>query len=84
MPQTLKEYGLEEKAYKYSVITGWSDVVGEKVAAVTLPEKLDRGVLTVRVTNAVWKYELTMRKAEILRKIRAKFGELSVSDIHWK
>ena len=84
MPQTLKEYGLEEKAHKYSVITGWAEVVGEKVADVTLPEKLDRGVLTVRVTNAVWKYELTMRKGEILRKIHARFGERAVSDIHWK
>jgi hypothetical protein len=46
--------------------------------------KLERGVLHIRVANAVWKYELTMRKAEILRKIHQKYGELSVSDIHWK
>jgi predicted nucleic acid-binding Zn ribbon protein len=84
MPQTLKEYGLEEKAHNYSVITEWPEIVGEKVAAVTIPEKLDRGILTVRVTSSVWKYELTMRKAEILRKIHAKYGDLSVREIHLK
>ena len=81
---TLKEFGLEEKTAKYSVITGWADVVGESVASVTVAEKLERGVLQVRVANSVWKYELTMRKGEILRKLQAEFGSRSVSDIHWK
>ncbi len=84
IPGMMNEFGLEEKAHKYSILTSWPEIVGESVAAVTIPMKLDRGVLQIKVANAVWKYELTMRKSEILRKIHQKYGELSVSDIHWK
>ena len=84
IPNTMKEFGLDEKAHSYSILTGWPEIVGESVAAVTIPMKLERGVLHIKVANAVWKYELTMRKMEILRKIHQKFGELSVSDINWK
>jgi predicted nucleic acid-binding Zn ribbon protein len=84
MQSTLKEFGMDKKAKNYSVITGWEEIVGEKVAAVTLPEKVDKGILTVRVTNPVWKYELTMRKSEILKKIRSSHAGAEVNDIHWK
>lgn len=84
MPAALKEFGLDKKARSYAVITGWAEIVGEKVAEVTVPEKIDRGVLTVKVTSPVWKYELTMRKQEILQKIAKEFGPYEVKEIIWK
>lgn len=84
MRDTLKEFGLEKKAKSYAVITHWEEIVGEKVASVTVPEKLDKGILTVKVANPVWKYELTMRKAEILAKIAKQHGPYEVKDIVWK
>ncbi len=83
MMATLKEFGLDKKAQSYSVITGWEDVVGEKVSGVTRPEKLEHGILSVKVTNSVWRYELTMRKREILKKLELAFGP-QVTDIQWK
>ncbi len=84
MRDTLKEFGLDKKARTYAVITNWHEIVGESVAAVTTPEKLANGVLQVKVTNSVWKYELTMRKAEILAKIVKAHGPYEVKDIVWK
>lgn len=84
MRDTLKEFGLDKKAKSYAVITNWQQIVGENVAAVTTPEKLTNGVLQVRVANPVWKYELTMRKAEILAKIVKEHGPYEVKDIVWK
>ena len=84
MHSALKEFGLDKKAKSYAVITNWQDIVGEKVASVTTPEKLDKGVLSVKVANPVWKYELTMRKAEIIAKIAKEHGPYEVRDIVWK
>jgi predicted nucleic acid-binding Zn ribbon protein len=84
MNATLREFGMEEKARKYTILSTWPEIVGEKVAEVTTPEKLDKGVLSVKVTNAVWRYELTMRKTEILSKLHRHFGINEVKDIHWK
>ncbi len=84
IPDLLKEFGLDKKARNYSVITGWPELVGERVANATQAEKLDHGVLTIRVKNPVWRYELTMQKTAIMAKIEKEFGKGIVRDIVWK
>ena len=75
---------MEETAKKYEAITKWEEIVGPKVAAVTIPERVSHGNLIVKVTSSVWKYELTMRKQEILKKIHQVTGSLEIKDIQWK
>ena len=84
IPELLKEFGLDKKARTYDVITHWEEMVGPKIAAVTRAEKLERGILTVRVTDAVWRYELTLHSAGILRKIAERYGANVVTEIQWK
>jgi predicted nucleic acid-binding Zn ribbon protein len=84
IPDLLKEFGLDKKARTYSVITGWPQLVGQKIANATYAEKLDKGILTVRVKNAVWRYELSMQKEKIIEAISKQFGEGVVRDIIWK
>ena len=80
----LKTTGMEETAKKYEAISKWEEIVGPKVAAVTIPERVSHGSLIVKVTSSVWKYELTMRKQEILQKIHQVTGSLEIKDIQWK
>ncbi len=75
---------MEETAKKYEAITKWEEIVGPKVATVTIPERVSHGNLIVKVTSSVWKYELTMRKQEILQKIHQVTGSLEIKDIQWK
>jgi predicted nucleic acid-binding Zn ribbon protein len=80
----LKEFGLDKKARAYSVLTDWPRIVGEKIASATVAEKLEKGVLTVRVKNAVWRHELSMQKASIIEKIAKEYGAGLVRDILWR
>ncbi len=80
----LRDTGMEETAKKYEAITKWEEIVGPKVATVTIPERVSHGNLIVKVTSSVWKYELTMRKQEILQKIHQVTGSLEIKDIQWK
>jgi predicted nucleic acid-binding Zn ribbon protein len=84
LSRMLKDLGMEEDAKRYEAITRWEEIVGAKVAAVTQPERVSHGTLIVKVTSSVWKYELTMRKQEILSKIHQLTGSLDVKDIQWK
>ena len=84
LAEALSHFKLDEKARNYEVITRWPEIVGEKIAQSTHAEKLERGILTVRVTNAAWKYELTMRSKEILRKIAEQCGDGIVKEIRWR
>jgi predicted nucleic acid-binding Zn ribbon protein len=84
LSRMLKDLGMEENAKRYEAITRWKEIVGENLAAVTVPERVSHGTLIVKVTSSVWKYELTMRKQEILGKIHQVTGSLEISDIQWK
>ena len=84
LAETLAHFKLEEKARNYEVITRWPEIVGEKISEFTSAEKLDKGTLTVRVTNQVWRYELSLRSKEIVRKIAETCGDGIVKEIRWK
>jgi predicted nucleic acid-binding Zn ribbon protein len=84
LQETLAHFKLDEKARNYEVITRWAEIVGEKVSQFTQAEKLDRGVLTVQVTNQVWRYELSLRSKEIVRKIAETCCDGIVKEIRWK
>lgn len=84
MKAVLREFKLEKKAGDYEVILAWPEVVGEKVAEVTVAESLTRGILHVKVADSVWKYELSMRKREILHRLQRRFPDVLLKDILWK
>ena len=67
LSHTLGSYVLREKAKEYSAFPFWEEIVGKDIAAVAIPEKINRGkVLVIRVLDAVWAQELSLRKTEIL------------------
>ena len=84
LSKMLKDLGMEENAKRYEALSRWEEIVGPKVASVTKPERVSHGTLVVKVTSSVWKYELTMRKQEILKKIHQVTASDEVKDIQWK
>jgi predicted nucleic acid-binding Zn ribbon protein len=69
------------KTYQKEKFSFWEEVVGEKIAGVAVPVKNKKGVLIVKVRDAVWKFELTRRKEEILKMINGHFKKSLVKDI---
>lgn len=51
----------------------WVRTVGETIALHTRPERIERGILTVRVASSAWLQELRFLKEEIM----TRFNELS-------
>jgi predicted nucleic acid-binding Zn ribbon protein len=79
-----EDLGIRRTLRQYDVITGWAGIVGEQVAKVTTPQRIDNGVLMVGVATAPWRAELTMRRREILEKIRRACPEAGVTDIRFR
>lgn len=50
----------------------WEAAVGTRIAGRTLPVKLDRGVLHVRVAGSTWAQELAMLSEPIIAQLRAR------------
>ena len=53
----------------------WKKAVGRKASVHTRPVSLRQTGLIVNVDGSSWLYELTLRKKEILEKLRAAMGE---------
>jgi predicted nucleic acid-binding Zn ribbon protein len=82
--ELLTALGIDQTLRKFSVLTAWSDMVGEQIARVTVPDRIESGVLYVRVTTAPWRAELSMKRLEILQKINRALGADVVKDIRFR
>lgn len=66
---------LREKAGQYAAFPYWEQIVGPQIAAVSKPEKINRGrVLVIRVLDAVYAQELSLMKDKIIDDM-FKFGK---------
>ena len=80
----VQSLGIEKQVEQYKIFDVWNEVVGQQVAKVAQPERLQNGVLIVSVNNAPWRTELTFRKKEILEKIHERTNSKSIIDIKFR
>jgi len=78
------DLGISQKLQQYGAIDLWNDVVGEQISKVTTAEKVDNGVLIVKVSAAPWRTELVFRKREILDKLHARMNSSAIKDIRFR
>ncbi len=79
--QFLKSLGFEGKVEENYAIVYWDSVVGKEISEHTVPFKVAKGILFVRVEDNVWRYELQFLKNEIIEKLNRKIGKKIVNDI---
>ncbi len=82
--QLARDLGIHRTLRQYDVLTSWESIVGEGVARVAKPERIDGGVLYVTVATAPWRAELAMRKGEILGKVASAIGKGIIKDIRFR
>ena len=76
----LKSHVLKKKVVEYAAFPHWPEIVGEEIARIAKPEKILSGrVLKVRVIDAVWAQELSLKKPELLERIQ-NFGKGAIID----
>jgi predicted nucleic acid-binding Zn ribbon protein len=77
----LQERGYLSICKEYDVIAQWKEIVGEKVAKVTQCEKVENGILYIRVISSVWRNEIVYCKSFILNSIKKNTGCTTIKDI---
>ena len=76
--------GIDGTLRRYRVLAGWAEIVGEQIARVTEPQRIDNGVLFVSVKTAPWRAELTLKRLEIIHKLNAAAGADVIRDIRFR
>lgn len=75
------DLGIDKSIKKYQIFSDWDEVVGQKIAAVTEPQRISDDKIIVKVKNDTWRNELVFYKSAILKKIQTKTGSHTINDI---
>jgi len=81
LDQLLEGLGIQNRVRENQALVVWGEVVGDRIAKVTEPERVSNGVLFVRVQSASWKAELIHCKRQIIEKITRRIGKEVIHDI---
>ena len=85
LPKLLQQLGLSERLRETEVMEAWAQIVGDFIAAHSAPVSLRDGVLFVRVLQPALHYQFeTISKAEILRKLKQRFGGRIIRDLRFR
>ncbi len=79
---TFMDYiGLDAKMQELKILDVWSDCVGKTIAQYSTPVELRKNKLMVRVENAAWRFELSMKKEEIISRLHNNFRKKLIKEI---
>ena len=81
--EAIDSAGIKSALSQEAAVVLWGSVVGETVSSVTKAERVESGVLIVKVETAVWRQELHMQKEEIINKINKKIGTRAIREIRF-
>lgn len=84
LPKVMQKLGLKERMQEDDVRKAWKTLVGDFNAAHSCPVALRDGALTVQVLQPALRYELERSKADILRKLKQRFGNKVVRDLRFR
>lgn len=85
LPKLMQQLGLSERLHETEVIDAWKLIVGDFIAAHSAPVSLREGVLFVRVLQPSLHFQFeTISKAEILRKLKQRFGGKTIRDLRFR
>ena len=79
----LRKFGIENAIAQNNALNIWGETVGEKVAKNTEPDRVEHGVMIIKVSSPTWRQELYFQKNEIIKKINNKIGKNVIRDIRF-
>jgi len=79
----LKNRGWDTIIRERRVFEVWEDAVGGPIARNAQPDRIERGVLIVRVRNSSWSQEMTYMKDRIIARLNEKLPRQMVTDMRF-
>ncbi|MBN1130718.1 MAG: DUF721 domain-containing protein [Chitinispirillaceae bacterium] len=77
----LSEKGLLTYCKEYNIINKWSRIVDDNFAQHSSCERIENGIVYVKVFSSSWRQEALYMKEKLLRRIHDELGCLTVKDI---
>jgi len=79
----LKNNNLETGLRQNKALLIWESVVVKNIGENTTPDRVEHGVLTIKVKSSTWRQELLFEKHNILTKLNLKLGKKTIREIRF-
>lgn len=79
----LKRFGIDKAIAQNKALNIWNEIVGDTVAKNTQPDRVEHGVIIVKVSSPTWRQELYFKKKEIIQKLNNTIGKNVIRDIRF-
>ena len=79
----VEKEGLDRGIQEQKAVSVWPEVVGENISANSLAKSISSGILTVEVSNAVWRQELQLQKNDIINQLNTALTKKTIKDIRF-
>jgi len=79
----LQKFGIDNAVAQNNALNIWNEVVGDTVAKNAQPERVEHGIIIVKVSSPTWRQELFFQKNEIIKKINKNIGKNVIKDIRF-
>lgn len=83
-PKIVAAAGLADRVKLEDVLSAWLEIVGDLLFKLTRPDSIERGVLTVRLTQPSAHHALMLEKSKILKRLQAKLPGAKIRDIRFR
>lgn len=79
--QLFRDLGIDKAIRQNMAVSRWDEVVGERISQVSQAQRIENGVLFVRVESPVWRNELVFMKNNLIENINTALKSNIVKDI---
>lgn len=81
--QTLRQQGLETPLLQRRLVDAWPRVAGPAIARYTREVFIQNQTLVVRLTVPALRADLSMRRADLVKRLNAEVGSQVIADIRF-
>lgn len=83
MRNVLQENSMQSKLDEVKAVKLWRTTVGDAIARLCRTPQVDNGVMTVGISNASLRHELTMNRTQIRSAINNTLGKEVINEIRF-
>ena len=79
--QLFQDLGIDKAIQQNMAVSRWAEIVGERIAQISEAERIEKGVLYVKVSSPVWRNELVFMKSNLINTVNEALAKTIVKDI---
>ena len=84
LDQFLKEHDKKGDIPQSLIVQKWTEIMPKGAEAYTKPVSIKNKTLIITVSNSAWLYQITLKKENILKKIKKIIKNKEINDIRFK